>query len=83
MFSLSLLSSVPLFIFLSQLCFLLFFYVGLTFSFFPLYVFCVALSLSPYIFLEHFQRQGAEEKEEEGQGEESYRSQHRSELVDS
>ena len=56
-----------------------------SFSFFALYVFCVALSLSPYIFLEHFQRQGAEEKEEEeqGQGEESYRSQHRSELVDS
>ena len=35
-----------------------------SFSFFALYVFCVALSLSPYIFLEHFQRQGAEEKEE-------------------
>ena len=32
--------------------------------FFALYVFCIALSLSPYIFLEHFQRQGAEEKEE-------------------
>ena len=32
------------------------------FLIFALYVFCVALSLSPYIFLEHFQRQGAEEK---------------------
>ena len=40
------LSSVPLFIFLSQLCFFLF-YVGLALShFFALYVFCIALSFS-------------------------------------
>ena len=34
-----------------------------SFSFFALYVFCIALSLPPYIFLEHFQRQGPEKKE--------------------
>ena len=85
----SLLSSVPLFIFLSQLCFLLF-YVGLALSHFLLCTFfCIVLSLSPYVFLEHFQEkerrktEGAEEEEEEGQGGESYRSRHRSELVDS
>ena len=33
-------------------------------SCFALYGFCIALSLSPYIFLEHFQRQRTEEEEE-------------------
>ena len=78
MFSLSLLSSVPLFIF-SQLCSLLF-YFGLTLSFFLLCIlFCISLSLSPYIFLEHFQKK----KTEEEQGEVWYRSRHRSEFMDS
>ena len=89
----SLLSSAPLFISLSQLCFLLF-YVGLALSHFLLCTFFgIVLSLSPYVFLEHFQEkerrktegdeEEEEEEEEEGQGEESYRNRHRSELVDS
>ena len=54
--------------------------------------FC-SFSLSPYIFLEHFQRkvkqktegdeEEEEEEEEEGQGEESHQSRHRGESVDS
>ena len=57
---LSLLSSVPLFIFLSELYFLIF-YVGLALSHLLLCTFFVLLS--PYIFLEHFQRQRTEKEE--------------------
>ena len=60
------------------------FYVGLALSHFLLCTFFVLLFLSPYIFLEHFQRKRAEDdgREEEEQ-EESYRNRQRSELVDS
>ena len=87
----SLLSSVPLFFF-SQLCFLLFlFWIDSLSPFCSVSFFVLLfLSLPPYVFLEHFQKNvrrktegDEEEEEEEGQGEESYQSRHRSELVDS
>ena len=94
--SLSLLSSVLLFIFLSQLCFLLFLcWIGSFSFFFTLYVFCIALSLSSYICLKDLQEKETEgqkkkeerrrrkTEEEEGQGEESYQSRYGSELVNS